>query len=251
MKRFLLLVAGLLLIGFLSIICFENKAESIKSNIINQVASNLHDRQIWWAKPSIVGDGYKSTEIVALNGVAPTKEKKSEAVEVTKNTRGVWAVKDFLKIEKVEKVEKKVVLIQPKIINVEPKIKENVEENICETKLHNLLKNSSIHFETSKSVIKSDSFELLSKIANIIKQCSKYKVEIAGYTDSDGKEEDNLLLSAKRADEVKNYLVDKEKVDANNLMPRGYGEANPIASNKTKEGRAKNRRIEFNILGGE
>ena len=251
MKRLLLILAGLLLLAFLTILCFENKVNDIKAAILNSVKTNLKDAQLDFAKPTLVGEGYKSTEIVALSGVAPSLEAKQRALQIAKDSYGVWDVKDFMSVKKVQKPKVKKV-VKPKIDSmIEEKRKKEQKAKECQTKLHNLLLNSKIHFESAKAVIKEDSFELLSNIADVIKKCPGFKIEIAGYTDSDGSEDYNLLLSAKRADAIKNYLVTKEGIDPNILESRGYGEANPIADNSSDEGKSKNRRIEFNILGDE
>ena len=246
MKRLLLLLAGLLLIGFLSFICFENKVESIKSNIISNVNSDLKDRQIDWVKPEIVGEGIKATEIVALSGEAPSIEKKEEALEVAKNSLGVWGVRDFMTIKKVEPIHKPIIK-ELKIAQPEPKPKIIT----CQEKFEKLLLNNKINFESAKAVIKDNSFELLTNLATLIKECPGKKIEIAGYTDSDGSEDYNLLLSAKRAAAVKSYLVSHESIDSQRLEARGYGESNPIADNSTEDGKSKNRRITFKIIGDE
>lgn len=73
------------------------------------------------------------------------------------------------------------------------------------------------------------------------------KVQIESYTDATGSKQRSLKLSQERAAAVKTYLVGKG-VEAKRLTTKGFGEARPLASNKTDEGRAKNRRIEFRIL---
>lgn len=69
--------------------------------------------------------------------------------------------------------------------------------------------------------------------------------EVSGHTDSDGADETNLALSQDRADSVRNYLI-SQGIDEGRLTAVGYGEANPVQSNDTAEGKAANRRIEFN-----
>ena len=76
------------------------------------------------------------------------------------------------------------------------------------------------------------------------------QVVIEGHTCSLGTESYNLKLSEKRAAAVKKYLVNKG-VNAANLSTKGYGEANPVADNKTKEGRRMNRRVEFIVVYGQ
>ena len=240
MKRALLLLAGLLLIGLLSFLCFVNKVDSIKSSIISNVTSNLKDRQIDWVKPQIVGEGIEATEIVALSGEAPSLEKKEEAIKIAKSSLGVWDVRDYITVKKPEPIEQPVI----KDVKVEkPKVVS------CQERFEKLLSTNKINFESAKAVIKEDSFELLANLATVVRECPDFKVEIAGYTDSDGSEEYNLLLSAKRANAVKSYLVNHEGIDADRLEARGYGEANPIADNTTEDGKSKNRRITFKIVG--
>ena len=93
-----------------------------------------------------------------------------------------------------------------------------------------------------KTISKAKS--ILDEAFNALQNNPKMKLEIRGYTDSIGKAASNLNLSQKRADAVKAYLV-KKGIAFDRLKAIGYGEANPIASNKTKAGRTKNRRIEF------
>ena len=103
-----------------------------------------------------------------------------------------------------------------------------------------------IEFETGKATIKKKSFALLDQIAQIFIENSNYVIEVQGHTDNTGKAEVNKRLSDKRAHAVMDYLV-KKGVDANRMTAVGYGPDMPIADNKTKAGRAKNRRVEFKI----
>jgi outer membrane protein OmpA-like peptidoglycan-associated protein len=72
------------------------------------------------------------------------------------------------------------------------------------------------------------------------------KLEISGHTDNTGKAEANLSLSQKRADAVKQYLVQKG-IDAGRIKATGYGQQHPLYDNKTEEGKAKNRRVELKL----
>jgi len=80
-----------------------------------------------------------------------------------------------------------------------------------------------------------------------LKKRPDIRVEIAAYSDSRGKASYNQALSNKRANSVMNYLVG-HGISASNLTANGYGEANPIADNETREGRAQNRRVEMHVL---
>jgi len=72
-------------------------------------------------------------------------------------------------------------------------------------------------------------------------------VEIGGHTDSVGKKDDNLMLSQRRAESVRDYLV-SQGVVVQRLRAMGYGDRVPVASNDTRDGREQNRRVEFRII---
>lgn len=101
-----------------------------------------------------------------------------------------------------------------------------------------------IVFKTGSANIEPASEEILEQAFNTLDQNKDLTVEIRGYTDNVGNEKANLRLSQRRADAVKAWLV-KKGIAANRIGSKGYGMANPIADNKTAEGRQKNRRIEF------
>ena len=103
-----------------------------------------------------------------------------------------------------------------------------------------------IEFETGKATIKAKSYPLLNQIAQIFVENKNYIIEVQGHTDNTGKYEINKELSEKRANAVRDYLIE-QGVDFQRLTAVGYGPDVPIADNKTKAGRAKNRRVEFNI----
>lgn len=100
----------------------------------------------------------------------------------------------------------------------------------------------SIYFNTGKSVIKSESFEELDKLAEILVAHPEVATIIEGHTDNTGNAELNLKLSKERAAAVRVYLVSKG-VQAERLQSEGYGSTKPVASNETEEGRAQNRRV--------
>jgi outer membrane protein OmpA-like peptidoglycan-associated protein len=105
-----------------------------------------------------------------------------------------------------------------------------------------------IHFDIDKSNIrKSDEAELKRGI-NFVKKYPRSKVRVEGHTDSVGSDKYNQELSERRAEGVKNYLVQKGAVDASKITSVGYGETRPVASNKTEQGKAQNRRVEILIL---
>jgi OOP family OmpA-OmpF porin len=108
------------------------------------------------------------------------------------------------------------------------------------------LVNLNINFDLNSANIQENSFERLNRYANFLVKYRNYSAKIVGYTDSQGSASYNKTLSQKRANSVVTYLKDKG-VDASQLSSSGMGEANPIADNATKEGRAENRRIEAHL----
>jgi OOP family OmpA-OmpF porin len=104
-----------------------------------------------------------------------------------------------------------------------------------------------IEFDTAKWNIKPRYHDELTKLADFMKQYPKLTGVIEGYTDSVGSDAYNLKLSDRRANSVRDYLVDKLGIDGSRLTGKGFGEANPVADNKTAEGRQKNRRVVANF----
>lgn len=101
-------------------------------------------------------------------------------------------------------------------------------------------------FETGKSTLKSQSQDQLKNIAEIMKAYPTLEIKLGGYTDNIGKKESNLKLSDSRAKVVMQELV-KLGIDNKRLSAVGYGDAHPVASNDTEEGRSQNRRIAIRI----
>ena len=104
-----------------------------------------------------------------------------------------------------------------------------------------------VTFGAGSSVIKSEAFPTLRSVAAALNANPKLKVEIGGHSDSQGNDQKNQALSEKRAGSVKSFLI-KEGVAADRITVKGYGEANPVDTNDTPEGRANNRRVEFKVL---
>ena len=104
-----------------------------------------------------------------------------------------------------------------------------------------------VFFETGKYDLRKESETELSKLYLLLLENPKIRIEIGGHTDNVGKKEDNLLLSQNRAKAVSEFLQQKG-IKANRILTKGYGEEQPIDTNETEEGRAKNRRTEFTII---
>jgi OOP family OmpA-OmpF porin len=107
-----------------------------------------------------------------------------------------------------------------------------------------------IYFDVDKDTIKKTSKKTLDESIAVLKEHDDVRLEISGHTDSDGNRDHNIDLSARRAEAVKKYLIDAG-IAASRLTSRGAGPDEPVADNKTKAGKALNRRIEFKLLAGQ
>ena len=102
-----------------------------------------------------------------------------------------------------------------------------------------------IYFDTGKADIKPESEPILQEIAKLLQQNPELKLYIVGHTDNVGDLTYNIELSQARADAVVTKLVSEYSINAKRLEAQGVGFLAPVASNKTEEGRAKNRRVEL------
>ena len=103
-------------------------------------------------------------------------------------------------------------------------------------------------FDTAKSVLKPDARSKLDDLVEKTKDVNLEVIIAVGHTDSDGSDAYNQKLSERRADAVKTYLVGKG-IDKNRIYTEGKGEKQPVADNKTREGKSKNRRTEIEVVG--
>lgn len=108
-----------------------------------------------------------------------------------------------------------------------------------------------VYFQTDKAIILAKSFKLLDNVAAVIAAHPDLPtIVIEGHTDDRGDDAHNLDLSQRRAEAVKTYLA-QHGIAAERLAAKGFGETQPLASNKTNQGRSTNRRVEFKIAGVE
>lgn len=106
---------------------------------------------------------------------------------------------------------------------------------------------NNLFFDTDKSDLKPASEAELNRLVKFMTTYPAMEIQISGYTDNVGSDDHNLTLSQSRVNSVVNYLT-KKGISSSRLKGVGMGEQNPVASNDTEEGRAKNRRVEFTIL---
>ena len=108
---------------------------------------------------------------------------------------------------------------------------------------------AAVNFRVGSAVLNPDAKAKLDAVATKALNAKGYVLEVTGHADSTGSTERNRALSQRRADAVIRYLVEQHKIPLRRIItPYGFGELEPVADNKTREGRAENRRVEVKIL---
>jgi outer membrane protein OmpA-like peptidoglycan-associated protein len=103
-------------------------------------------------------------------------------------------------------------------------------------------------FYPGKSIPTEADVKELQKAVAFVRKYPDANIRLDGYTDSSGTDASNISLSERRAVAVKDYLIKGAGVDSSKITVVGHGKADPVADNRTAEGRAKNRRVEISIL---
>ena len=109
------------------------------------------------------------------------------------------------------------------------------------------LGSDAVEFDFDKATLRPENRELLSRIAGVLLTSQGYRVQIHGHTDDIGSSEYNQRLSERRADAVRNYLVDAG-IDPGIVSTKGHGKTSPVVPGTTPKARAKNRRVEIGII---
>ena len=122
------------------------------------------------------------------------------------------------------------------------------EANVYLQRQNVLISAHGFQFPTGVSEIQTGNFPLMNKITRAIELFPNSRIEISGHTDSTGSDNINKSISQARAGKVGKFLTDVGEIDSKRITTIGYGESRPVASNKTAEGRAENRRVEIKII---
>lgn len=124
-----------------------------------------------------------------------------------------------------------------------------VENKGCPVVDEEILKRAfdNLQFETGKAIIKQESYESLEDLAEYLVNNPDFRLRIAGHTDSQGNDQTNLILSKKRAEAVRDFL-ESRGVAKERMIVQFFGEEKPIDTNDTPEGRARNRRVEMEVI---
>lgn len=112
-----------------------------------------------------------------------------------------------------------------------------------------ILRVHKIYFDTGKSTLKVESYNVLLEIGRILQKYPDLKIQINGHTDAVGNDDFNFDLSVQRAESVQSFLLSHfSDIRSDNLTIRGFGRNIPLSDNRTEEGRTLNRRVEFEVL---
>ncbi len=130
--------------------------------------------------------------------------------------------------------------VQREIIKETKVVVTEADRKVVEEAIKNL------EFDLGKSTIRAKSYTTLNKVAELLVE-KNFSLKLAGHTDNTGSMALNLRLSKERAEAIKAYLV-SQGANASRIEATGYGPNQPIASNKTAEGRQSNRRVEFSLF---
>ncbi|MEQ1608257.1 MAG: OmpA family protein [Hyphomonadaceae bacterium] len=116
----------------------------------------------------------------------------------------------------------------------------------CQAEFDKLVQENPIDFQRDRTELSDKGKTTIGKLVVVVRACSGLKIEIQGHTDGTGIRQNNIQLSLRRADAVKQYLVELG-LSPDRLTAVGFGPDHPAASNRTPSDRARNRRIEFRV----
>lgn len=231
------------------------KAEAKKSKII---AKAIKEKNIIEAE-AIQIQTFAEIEAKTLAEINITKEKekiaKKEAILEMKSRTEAATIMYNKTIEEADlklqnilnKIEKKNTPAPEKIEKKKPTNIHDANTVDVQNLFNKLLKNKQIIFQKGRNTLTKESDSCILDIVSILKHYPKIKIELAGYTDSDGSRVLNQKLSQKRVNAIKNILL-LQGIEKKRIRSKGYGESNPIVPNSTEKNKQKNRRIEIHVL---
>ena len=283
MGRIVIWIVGLALLSMIYVAAIHFKADDIEYELKDRSRLALVNNKISWADVTINGRdailegtapditsiekvkdvimsvwGVRTVECrceISDQGIRPgskqfsnqTSEQSSseQSVASAEPTSNILANENTTKAETQETTKDKDPVTENKVS--EPKLQIHNSADRCQKDIDQLMAEGSIEFASGSSKISEKSFSLLKKLVVITQACPTMKIKISGHTDNRGDANKNNILSLDRASAVLDYFHD-EGIPVSRLKALGHGESSPIASNKTKEGRKRNRRIEFHII---
>jgi outer membrane protein OmpA-like peptidoglycan-associated protein len=130
-------------------------------------------------------------------------------------------------------------------------VESGVNQKIGNLDSYKAVENASVKFDFNHAELTDEAKATLDQLAGKVKNTKGYVLQIEGFTDNVGSEDYNLDLSQKRSASVVRYLVEQHQIPLFRMFILGLGEGKQVEDNKTKEGRAANRRVEITLLKGE
>jgi outer membrane protein OmpA-like peptidoglycan-associated protein len=211
-----------LLLACLAVYTVPRYTANVSADLREQVAGRLKAADITGVIATLDG-----RDLVLSGNVASGSERSSVATTVL-SVPGVRAVRnDVMVVEQVTDPD-------PPAVSLET----------IQARVTTLLQESGIEFEKGKARLEPSSQPLLDEIAHLLKQAPLSSIRVEGHTDNTGQAEYNQNVSLTRAQAVVDYLAG-QGVAADRLEAVGVGQERPVASNDTREGRMKNRRVEI------
>ncbi len=160
---------------------------------------------------------------------------------------GIWTLTGTVHDEATRKQIEAQVAALPDAAQWRVEVNSPAPLDICRNHVEQLAGRNAILFNSGSDRLTEGSRSAIDELATYLQECPTATVEVEGHTDSDGDAASNMALSVARAEAVRDALVERG-VNAQRLYAVGYGESLPIASNDTREGKQRNRRIAFKIL---
>ncbi len=235
-QRTLLLVV--MLIGFFVVVAIGGTGSEDPVDDQQDLSGEVQEAMVRAGLPTI--DVQVVDWTVVLRGRLASDELRVAATRVAQAQSGVVGVENLIVVP-APTVEE----VIPE--DETPDLPANQADLLLQARLSAAAARTPIQFGSGGDRITEDSVPTLEMIAEFLVANPSVRVQIIGHTDSDGEEDANLTLSRIRAEAVRAQLIARG-VEAERLTPLGMGEYDPVADNITREGKARNRRIEFLVL---
>lgn len=199
----------------------------VKGRIINSMTKDIIPAKVFFGPKS--GSNYRST-YNSTDGTFRMAVKKGEKLKFIAQKEGFFSRPHFLSFEKDFFYFKDYVfdlILDPMEINAQVSL-------------------DPIYFERSKASILPKSFDTLDGLAELLLEYPKMEIRIEGHTDNNGRANELRKLSMRRADAVKEYLIN-QKIEGNRISTEGFGGTKPVTANDSEESRSQNRRVEIRV----
>jgi len=228
-KRRFVIVTGVVLFLLLAVICLLIHVKKIETKLTELATEKIGAAGIGGAAVSFDGRN------AILNGAVASEDVSGKAAAMVGEINGVRSVDNGLTVTAPVEVTEDTTEDKPDERPAEPQIS-----------LAEQLSGLYVNFASKSSEPGSGSMDVLNRVAGLLQENAGAKIEIAGHADSRGTLKFNQQLSLRRANAVKDRLINRG-VNADRLFIKGYGETKPVADNSTPAGMEKNRRVEFII----